>query len=296
MKIKQTIFILLIIVMAIQVVVADGDETQAQTQSEASSYASGTESAEAGVSVSADDESAQSMSYASSSSDVANSETAAFGYGQNTETGAMSISNGVGSITTSFAESIGNIISVFSQSIATGQYVGGIGNAETQGTQSAGAGVDIFVSQMENNLYTVTVTASGQAEGNAQGNAWTLAYGGTIPFENIITQSQPIIQPVPVQEERAFYGYTFGKCDVQRYKHFWLQLKDNNTENDARARYNMELIAERLSNGWGDQAITEMEERYNISDRYPSDLLNGNGVKNGNWCTMPSNGNGNGHT
>jgi len=100
---------------------------------------------------------------------------------------------------------------------------------------------------------------------------------------------QPIIQPVQVQE-RAFYGYTFGKCDVQRYKHFWLQLKDDNPENDARARYNMELIAERLSNGWGEQAITEMEERYNISDKYPPDMLNGNSVKNGNWCTMPNNG------
>lgn len=97
----------------------------------------------------------------------------------------------------------------------------------------------------------------------------------------------PIIQPVQVQK-RSFYGYTFGKCDVQRYKHFWLQLRDNNTDNNYRARYNMELIAERTSNRFGEYAITEFEERYNISDKYPSDMLNGNGIKNGNWCTMPN--------
>lgn len=179
-------------------------------------------------------------------------------------------------------------------------------------TANGGSAVAIAFAQVYNYGHSTTGVTVGGAEGGTDATIDTSVVvqtvnenaaqvdagvtGNEITVMAIASANDPlppIIQPVQVQvQKRAFYGYTFGKCDVQRYKHFWLQLKDNNTENDARAKYNMELIAERLSNGWGDQAITEMEGRYNISDRYPSDQLNGNGVKNGNWCTMPSNGNG----
>lgn len=201
-------------------------------------------------------------------------------------TSVSTISNEVGSIASSIAVAIGDVISVFSQSTATGKYVGGFGEVIAEGSETANANTGVSIEPASNSLYMITVTASGSASGDAQGRAWTLAYGGNIPFNDIINPPIPVVQPVA--QERSFYGYTFGKCDVQRYKHFWLQLRNNNTEDDARALMHMDIIATGLSNKWGTMAMSELENRYNITDRNPPDELNGNGDKNGRWCKLPS--------
>ena len=263
-----------------------------ETQAEATSESEGTNT-EAGVSVSANDISAMSTSWAISSNSETedkSSKTYAYGEGQKTNTIANSLSNSVGSISSSIASAIGDIISVFSSSSASGKYVGGIGSTEIHGSQTAETLVEVSVDSIESDIYTVTVTAFGSASGDAQGYAWTMAYGGDIPFNNII--NPPPAQIIePVKKEQGFFGYTFGKCDVQRYKHFWLQLKNNNTEDDARALYWMQIIAgENTNYPNGELAMQVFEERYNITNSMPPNETNGNGIENGKWCTLPNNG------
>lgn len=271
------------------------EDDEDSTRADASAEATGT-TVEAGVSISANDNSAMAASWAASShskdKDIdkdKSSETRSSGEGKRTRTDADSYSNGVGSISSSVAVAIGNIISVFSQSSATGKYVGGLGATEIQGSQRAETMVDVSVLPTENGLYSVIITASGDATGDAQGTAWTMAYGGDIPFNLIINPSPPPIQIVqPVVEERAFFGFTFGKCDVQRYKHFWLQLRNDNSADDNRALYWMQIIAGANTNyPGGEQAMQVFEEKYNITSATAPDWLDGNGDKNGKWCRMP---------
>ena len=118
------------------------------------------------------------------------------------------------------------------------------------------------------------------------------ATGNEITVMAIASANDPI-QPIvkPVVKQLGFFGYTFGKCDVQRYKHFWLQLRNNNTEDDARALYWMQIIAgENTNYPNGELAMQAFEERYNITNGMPPDETNGNGIENGKWCTLPNNG------
>ena len=263
-----------------------------EIHSEATSESEGTNT-KAGVSVSANDISAVSTSWASSSNSETedkSSKTYAYGEGQKTSTVANSLSNSVGSISSSIASAIGDIISVFSSSSASGRYVGGIGSTEIHGLQTAETLVEVSVESTENDIYTVTVTAFGSASVNAQGYAWTMAYGGDIPFNNII--NPPPTQIIePVKKEQGFFGYTFGKCDVQRYKHFWLQLRNDNVEDDERALYWMQIIAgENTNYPNGELAMQAFEKQYNITNNVPPDEVNSNGIENGKWCTLPNNG------
>lgn len=59
----------------------------------------------------------------------------------------------------------------------------------------------------------------------------------------------------------AMFGFLFGRSDIERYCRFKLQLNDNQTENDARAKYYLNVIT------WDGYGLTEQqfEQKYNIT-------------------------------
>lgn len=57
--------------------------------------------------------------------------------------------------------------------------------------------------------------------------------------------------------------YTFGKSDAERYCYFKLQLSDNDTKNDDRAKYFIGIIA--WDNGFSSDTTKEFEQKYNIA-------------------------------
>ncbi len=97
-------------------------------------------------------------------------------------------------------------------------------------------------------------------------------------------QHQQVLQLQPIPVTNPFFGYTFGKCDVERYVHFALQLKDNITSIDDIAKYNMDILANRNSKN-----EIEFIEHY-VKPEYIRFRAEGNGNttnRNVSLCTLP---------
>jgi len=279
MKIGKDVTLGIVLIFLLAVPTLADNEASA----DALAVAEGTSSASAGVLVGVDGGTAYAGSMAASGGSTDSSETIASAIGQNVAAVSVSLSDNHGTIAGSIAAAVGQIISLFSQATAIGSVVYGEAGAEVTAAQMASAGVITQTTPLDNGLYQVTVQASADGQGDASGSVYALAWADDASnyLSNLLQpQPQPVVQPV---QERNFYGFTFGKCDVQRYKHFWLQLRDNSTENDVRARYWMEVIA------WdsGERSPGDFEEKWDISNKIPPNGLDGNGDKNGKWCKLP---------
>lgn len=161
--------------------------------------------------------------------------------------------------------SISNTAYAFAQAVATA--VSNIGE-----TVWAGAHVDVSVS--------IDGTSSASAEsavGIGRGEEWNHGNGGDDGSDNngnvdntdpIVVAPSPIVA-TPPPKDRAFFGFVFGKSDVERYYYFknkaensgGLTFEDNNVNQTLRARYYMNIIAR--DNGLNE---SEFEDKYKIDN------------------------------
>ncbi len=102
-----------------------------------------------------------------------------------------------------------------------------------------------------------------------EASAETIAYVGTDP--NYVDRDpnnggdggdpdNGKIVPVPTPRPDAIGGFIFGKGDIERYCNFKLQLTDENSDNDRRAKYFMNIIAW----DYGFKEDKQFEDKYSI--------------------------------